>query len=229
MPAGEQERHGPVRGSRHHGPRGSSTCTTPGTTSAGRKVQHVLTGAYLLSQRTPGRMRRCPPDTAMPAGSVMASRGYWAQPMPPPRYACGAVATPNMVSVLSRAARNRRRKAMCMRRCPKEAMPAGSAMASRGHSAQPMPPPVTPAAPSPRRTWSACCPAQTGTAAGRRCACAAVPRKKQCPQDPLWHPAGNHGTVAAPCYACGAVSTPNMVSVLSRAARNRRRKAMLSS
>ena len=36
-----------------------------------------------------------------------------------------------------------------------------------------------------------------------------------------------HGS--RPRYARGSVSTPNMVSVLSRAARNRRRKAMLSS
>ena len=43
------------------------------------------------------------------------------------------------------------------------------------------------------------------------------------------YPAGHACHGSRPRYARGSVSTPNMVSVLSRAARNRRRKAMLSS
>ena len=44
------------------------------------------------------------------------------------------------------------------------------------------PPPATPAAPSPRRTWSACCPAQPGTAAERRCSPADRRRRGAAPR-----------------------------------------------
>ena len=146
------------------------------------KAQHVLTGACPLSRRTPGRMRRCPRTRQCPQDPSWHLAGIRHSRCRPLLRLRRRLHAEHGQRAVPRSQEPPQEGDVHAPLSPDTAMPAGSVMASRGHWAQPMPPRATPAAPSPRRTWSACCPAQTGTAAGRRCSPADRRRRGAAPR-----------------------------------------------